>query len=117
MAQLAHTSSHIIVEHADAPRDRGAILALLVAAAVVLALTLPGNDSSSSSATSADQPSAVPAVRSDGGPDEGTRGVPNIHSTAGLRFDGGPVEDSAGPISLPALASTGEPAEGARGTR
>src|SRR5436189_2801883 len=41
---------------------------LLVAGAVVLALTLPGNDSSS---TPANQPSAVaPSARFDGGPNE-----------------------------------------------
>ncbi len=74
MAQLAHIQSQVIPASTRTRRViGGAILALLVAGAVVLALTLPGNDSSS--VTQQDQSSAVaPSARFDGGPNEGTRG-------------------------------------------
>jgi hypothetical protein len=131
MAQLAHTQSQIIPASTRTRRViGGAILALLVAGAVVLALTLPGNDSSS--VTPADQPSAVaPSARFDGGPNEGTRGAlsrQRVDSPV-VRFDGGPQEGTRGAVarSTPVQAPTfdrgpragtrfdGGPQEGTRG--
>jgi hypothetical protein len=130
MAQLAHTQSQVIPASTRTRRViGGAILALLVAGAVVLALTLPGNDSSS---TPANQSSAVaPSARFDGGPNEGTRGTlsrQRVDSPV-IRFDGGPQEGTRGAIARtnPVQASTidrgpragtrfdGGPQEGTRG--
>ena len=130
MAQLAHIQSQVIPASTRTRRViGGAILALLVAGAVVLALTLPGNDSSS--VTQQDQPSAVaPSARFDGGPNEGTRGAVSRQQADSpvVRFDGGPQEGTRGaivsnPVQAPALdrgprAGTrfdGGPQEGTRG--
>ena len=96
MAQLAPIQSQLIPSGTRTRRViGGAILALLVAGAVVLALTLPGNDSSS--VTSHEQSSAVaPSARFDGGPNEGTRGGQVVTPTEGVRFDGGPDEGTLG---------------------
>jgi hypothetical protein len=125
MAQLAHTQTQVIPANTRTRRViGGAILALLVAGAVVLALTLPGNDSSS--VTSENQSSAVaPSARFDGGPNEGTRGALSqpVESPT-IRFDGGPQEGTRGaivqslPVQSPAVSSTrfdGGPEEGTRG--
>ena len=131
MAQLAHIQSQVIPASTRTRRVIGsAILALLVAGAVVLALTLPGNDSSSG--TQQDQSSAVaPSARFDGGPNEGTRGAlsrQRVDSPV-IRFDGGPQEGTRGaivrsnPVPAPTLdagtqAGTrfdGGPQEGTRG--
>ncbi len=148
MAQLAHIQSQVIPASTRTRRVMGgAILALLVAGAVVLALTLPGNDSSS--VTQQDQSSAVapsarfdggpnegtrgavtrqqvdsPVVRFDGGPQEGTRGAivrssSGVTPTVGVRFDGGPQEGTRGTV-IPYSGSTrfdGGPNEGSRGAR
>jgi hypothetical protein len=131
MAQLAHIQSQVIPASTRTRRViGGAILALLVAGAVVLALTLPGNDSSS--VTQQDQSSAVaPSARFDGGPNEGTRGAVSRQQVDSpvVRFDGGPQEGTRGaivsnPVQAPALdrgprAGTrfdGGPQEGTRGT-
>jgi len=142
MAQLAHIQSQVIPANTRTRRViGGAILALLVAGAVVLALTLPGNDSSS---TPANQPSAVaPGARFDGGPNEGTRGAvtrspadspltrfdggPNegsrggqvVTPTAGVRFDGGPQEGTRGEVVQYSSSARfdGGPDEGTRGAR
>jgi hypothetical protein len=131
MAQLAHTQSQVIPANTRTRRViGGAILALLVAGAVVLALTLPGNDSSS--VTSENQsPAIAPSARFDGGPNEGTRGAVTRQpvESAVIRFDGGPQEGTRGaiartnPVQAPALdrgprAGTrfdGGPQEGTRG--
>ena len=130
MAQLAHIQSQVIPASTRTRRViGGAILALLVAGAVVLALTLPGGDSS---VTQQDQSSAVaPSARFDGGPNEGTRGAlsrQRVDSPV-IRFDGGPQEGTRGAIvrSNPVQAATldggtqagtrfdGGPQEGTRG--
>ena len=130
MAQLAHIQSQVIPASTRTRRViGGAILALLVAGAVVLALTLPGNDSSS--VTQQDQSSAVaPSARFDGGPNEGTRGAVSRQQVDSpvVRFDGGPQEGTRGAIvrvQAPAIdrgpkAGTrfdGGPNEGSRGAR
>jgi hypothetical protein len=125
MAQLAHTQSQVIPANTRTRRViGGAILALLVAGAVVLALTLPGNDSSS--VTSENQSSAVaPSARFDGGPNEGTRGTlsrQRVDSPV-IRFDGGPQEGTRGAIVRSSSVVTpttgvrfdGGPQEGTRG--
>jgi hypothetical protein len=121
MAQLAQPQSHIVPTNV---RTRhvivGAILALLVAGAVVLALTLPGGSNTSNPSVLA--PSArissgsVAAVRSDGGPEEGTRGAVRALPTLGLRFDGGPQEGTRGVPNEPQAGtrSDGGPDEGSR---
>ena len=130
MAQLAHTQSQVIPANTRTRRViGGAILALLVAGAVVLALTLPGSDSSS--VTSENQsPAIAPSARFDGGPNEGTRGAiartnpvqaPALDRgpRAGTRFDGGPQEGTRGAVT-PYSAATrfdGGPNEGSRGAR
>ena len=100
----------------------GAILALLVAGAVVLALTLPGNDSSS--VTSENQSSAIaPSARFDGGPNEGTRGALSAQRVDSpvIRFDGGPQEGTRGAIArsnpVQAPASTAGPARASTAAR
>jgi len=131
MAQLAHTQSQVIPANTRTRRViGGAILALMVAGAVVLALTLPGNDSSS--VTSENQsPAIAPSARFDGGPNEGTRGALSSQRVDSpvVRFDGGPQEGTRGaivrsnPVQAPALdrgprAGTrfdGGPQEGTRG--
>ncbi len=148
MAQLAHIQSQVIPASTRTRRVMGgAILALLVAGAVVLALTLPGNDSSS--VTQQDQSSAVapsarfdggpnegtrgavtrqqvdsPVVRFDGGPQEGTRGAivrssSGVTRTVGVRFDGGPQEGTRGAVTQYSAATRfdGGPNEGSRGAR
>ncbi len=148
MAQLAHIQSQVIPASTRTRRVMGgAILALLVAGAVVLALTLPGNDSSS--VTQQDQSSAVapsarfdggpnegtrgavtrqqvdsPVVRFDGGPQEGTRGAivrssSGVTPTVGVRFDGGPQEGTRGAVTQYSAATRfdGGPNEGSRGAR
>ena len=101
MAQLAHTQSQVIPANTRTRRViGGAILALLVAGAVVLALTLPGNDSSS--VTSENQsPAIAPSARFDGGPNEGTRGALSAQRVDSpvIRFDGGPQEGTRGAIA------------------
>jgi hypothetical protein len=118
MAQLAHIQSQIIPASTRTRRVIGsAILALLVAGAVVLALTLPGNDSSS--VTSENQSSAVaPNARFDGGPNEGTRGRV-VTPTTGVRFDGGPQEGTRGEVAQYSASTRfdGGPNEGTRGAR
>ena len=114
MAQLAHIQSQVIPASTRTRRViGGAILALLVAGAVVLALTLPGSDSSSTT-TPVNPPSAVaPDARFDGGPDEGTRGIPLPAPTADLRFDGGPQEGTRGrPAVAPGTRFDGGPERG-----
>jgi hypothetical protein len=131
MAQLAHIQSQVIPASTRTRRVIGsAILALLVAGAVVLALTLPGNDSPS--VAPENQSSAVaPSARFDGGPNEGTRGALSTQRVDSpvIRFDGGPQEGTRGaivrsnPVQAPTLdagsqASTrfdGGPQEGTRG--
>ena len=62
-----------------------------MAGAVIVALTLPGNDSSS--VTPANE-AVAPSARFDGGPSEGTRGAVSRApaDSAVTRFDGGPQE-------------------------
>ena len=119
MAQLAHPQSNVIPATVRSHRVMwGAILALLVAGAVVLALTLPGDDSSTTS-TPASQPAAItPDARFDGGPNEGTRGVVSPSPTNGVRFDGGPQEGTRGSSAVAAgIRFDGGPEEGTRGAR
>ena len=131
MAQLAHIQSQVIPASTRTRRViGGAILALLVAGAVVLALTLPGSDSSSVPSEN-QSPAIAPSARFDGGPNEGTRGAlsrQRVDSPV-IRFDGGPQEGTRGAIarSNPVPAPTidrgpqvgtrfdGGPNEGTRG--
>jgi hypothetical protein len=118
MAQLAQPLSNAIPATVRTHRVMwGAVLALLVAGAVVLALTLPGDDSSSGTAPA--QPSVVSQdARFDGGPNEGTRGVVSPSPTTGIRFDGGPEEGTRGSSAVAAgVRFDGGPDEGTRGTR
>lgn len=121
MAQLAHIQSQVIPASTRTRRVIGsAILALLVAGAVVLALTLPGGDSSS--VTQQDQSSAVaPSARFDGGPNEGTRGALSRQpvDTTVTRFDGGPQEGTRGAVVQYSSSTRfdGGPNEGTRGAR
>ncbi len=87
MSQLTHRQLPLIPA-----RSRVAVVAAAVAAviaAVVLALAISASDSSST--VSEVKPGEAPALRSDGGPEESTRGA---SGGAAVRSDGGPDEST-----------------------
>lgn len=87
MSQLTHRQLPLIPVRTRTALIAGVIAALV--AAVVLALAI--NASDSSSALSQVKPGEAPALRSDGGPEESTRGATR---GAALRTDGGPDEST-----------------------
>jgi hypothetical protein len=111
-------------------KRRGRIVALAVvtlvgALLVALALAMSGDDGST---VSSEQPIAVestgyaqpapPAIRYDGGPEEGAVGTVAPPVPSGIRYDGGPEEGTAGTVASSTASGfryDGGPEEGSRG--
>ena len=87
MSQLSHRQLPLISVRKRTALIAGTIAVLL--AAVILALAISASDNSSS--VSEVKPGEAPALRSDGGPEESTRGA---SQGAAVRADGGPDEST-----------------------
>jgi hypothetical protein len=95
MSQLVHRRLTLIPSRVRVSLLAGAI-ALLVGVAPAIAISASDGDSTGTQGRSAE----APGLRSDGGPEEGTRGIvsrpePASHG-ASLRSDGGPEEGTRG---------------------
>ena len=101
MPVTAHT--HLQPVHGRRLRTAAAVAAVVAAFALaaVLALALSGGASPTATpppqAVTSESSLAAPAVRYDGGPEEGSRGLGDLTAPNPGRPDGGPEEGSRGP--------------------